>query len=404
MMRSRRQQDRKSNKIAIRGFNGARPLHPFDCNMFHGSNDTNSDTAATPALIAKEAGLRHVTDRSPGIRRKGLGATFRFHTADGDEISDDATLSRIRALAIPPAWRDVWICPSPNGHLQATGIDARGRKQYRYHVKWRQFRDETKYHRMIAFGQALPSIRARVTHDLARRGLPREKVLATIVRLLETTLIRIGNEEYARENASFGLTTLRNRHVSVDGGGVHFNFRAKSGKMRRLDLKDRKLARIVKSCRDLPGQELFQYVDGEGARHTISSDNVNAYLHEASGGDFTAKDFRTWAGTVLAAMALREFESFDSAAAGKHNIMRAIEQVASRLGNTASICRKCYIHPDIFEAYLDGDLAEGFKIDVTEALTTELSHLSPEEAAVLAFLRRRLASAPTTTARKGKTR
>jgi DNA topoisomerase-1 len=372
--------------------------------MFHGSNDTNSDTAATPTLIAKEAGLRHVTDRSPGIRRKGLGATFRFHTADGDEISDDATLSRIRALAIPPAWRDVWICPSPNGHLQATGIDARGRKQYRYHVKWRQFRDETKYHRMIAFGQALPSIRARVTHDLARRGLPREKVLATIVRLLETTLIRIGNEEYARENASFGLTTLRNRHVSVNGGVVHFNFRAKSGKMRRLDLKDRKLARIVKSCRDLPGQELFQYVDGEGARHTISSDNVNAYLHEASGGDFTAKDFRTWAGTVLAAMALREFESFDSAAAGKHNIMRAIEQVASRLGNTASICRKCYIHPDIFEAYLDGDLAEGFKIDVTEALTTELSHLSPEEAAVLAFLRRRLASAPTTTARKGKTR
>jgi DNA topoisomerase-1 len=358
--------------------------------MLQAFPDSDAENAITPAAAAKQAGLRYVTDRSPGIRRQKADEGFSYRDDGGREISDPAALERIRKLAIPPAWSDVWICKSENGHLQATGIDARGRKQYRYHVKWRKVRDETKYNRMIAFGRALPAIRARVEHDLNRAGLPREKILATIVRLLETTLIRIGNQEYARDNASYGLTTLRNRHVSVAGSLVHFEFRAKSGKMRRLDLRNRKLARIVKSCRDLPGQELFQYVGSDGQRHGVSSDDVNQYLHESSGGDFTAKDFRTWSGTVLAAMALREFESFDSEAAGKRNITRAIEQVASRLGNTASICRKCYVHPEVFDAYLDGTLAQGFTLDIAATLTEELAHLSPEEVAVLAFLQRRL--------------
>jgi DNA topoisomerase-1 len=352
--------------------------------------DSHSETTIPPAAAARQAGLRYVSDRMPGIHRKTVRDAAQFHDAKGNRITDETTLARIRKLAIPPAWRDVWICASANGHLQATGIDVRGRKQYRYHTKWRQVRDETKYNRMIAFGQALPAIRSRVAHDLDRPGLPREKILATIVRLLETTLIRVGNEEYVKANKSFGLTTLRNRHVSVEGTKVHFDFKAKSGKMRKLDLKDRKLARIVKACRDLPGQELFQYVDDDGARHGVSSDDVNAYLHEASGGDFTAKDFRTWAGTVLAAIALQEFESFDSEASGKRNITRAIEQVAGRLGNTVSICRKCYVHPEIFDAYLDGSLAEGFSTDIAQTLTDELSHLTPEEVAVLAFLQRRL--------------
>jgi DNA topoisomerase-1 len=353
-------------------------------------HDTEAENTITPLADAKQAGLRYVTDRTRGISRTRVGEAFSYYDASGREITQEPTLARIRKLAIPPAWRDVWICASPNGHLQATGIDARGRKQYRYHAKWRQVRDETKYNRMIAFGRALPLIRARVEHDLKRPGLQREKILATIVRLLETTLIRIGNEEYARENASFGLTTLRNRHVKVDGNVVHFEFRAKSGKMRRLDLKDRKLARIMKACRDLPGQELFQYIDQDGERRGVASDDVNAYLHAASGGDFTAKDFRTWAGTVLAAIALREFESFDSEAAGKRNITRAIEQVSARLGNTVSICRKCYVHPEIFDAYLDGTLARGFTTDIAATLTDELSSLSLEEVAVLAFLQRRL--------------
>ncbi len=339
---------------------------------------------------AREAGLRYVSDHMAGITRRRAGRAFSYRNAKGDTIRDAVVLARIRKLAIPPAWKDVWICASANGHLQATGIDARGRKQYRYHAGWRAERDETKYSRMVAFGRALPAIREGVAADLKREGLPREKMLATIVRLLETTLIRIGNREYARENASFGLTTLRNRHVVVEGGTIHFEFRGKSGKMRQLALKDRTLARIVKRARDLPGYELFQYVDKDGERHSIGSDDVNAYLKEASGADFTAKDFRTWAGTVLAALALREFEAFDSAAAAKRNITQAIEHVAGKLGNTVSICRKCYVHPGIFDAYLDGTLAAGLKEDIDATLVEELSKLSAEEAAVLAFLQRRL--------------
>jgi len=344
-----------------------------------------------PAAAARGAGLRYVADHMPGISRKRAGKAFSYRDAKGEKVTDPATLDRIRKLAIPPAWKDVWICASRNGHLQATGIDARGRKQYRYHGNWRAVRDETKYGRMIAFGRALPAIRERVTRDLRREGLPREKMLATIVRLLETTLIRVGNREYARENDSFGLTTLRNRHVKVEGGTISFEFRAKSGKMRKLDLKDRTLARIVKRARDLPGYELFQYVDKDGERHGINSDDVNQYLKEASGADFTAKDFRTWAGTVLAALALQEFEAFDSEAAAKRNITHAIEQVSARLGNTVAICRKCYVHPAVFEAYLDGALAANLKKEVEATLAEELEKLSPEEAAVLAFLEHRLA-------------
>jgi len=360
--------------------------------MFLHADEHASESA--PAIdvvaMAKQAGLRYVGDHMAGIRRKRAGRSFSYIDRNGDKVTDETTLARIRKLAIPPAWNDVWICASPHGHLQATGIDARGRKQYRYHADWRTIRDETKYNRMIAFGRALPAIRDRVRRDLAHDGLPREKILATIVRLLETTLIRIGNREYARDNASFGLTTLRNRHVAVEGSTVRFEFRAKSGKMRKLTLKDRKLAGIVKRCRDLPGYELFQYVDHDGERHSVSSDDVNDYLKETTGADFTAKDFRTWAGTVLAAMALQEFAAFDSEAAAKRNITQAIEEVAARLGNTASICRKCYVHPEVFEAYLDGTLAKGLREDIDAELTEDIADLTPEEVAVLAFLQRRL--------------
>jgi DNA topoisomerase-1 len=356
-------------------------------------------TVIDVAATAREAGLRYVNDHMAGIRRKRAGRSFSFIDKAGEKIADHKTLERIRKLAIPPAWKDVWICASPNGHLQATGIDGRGRKQYRYHAGWRAIRDETKYNRMIAFGRALPAIRERVRRDLARDGLPREKILATIVRLLETTLIRIGNREYARDNASFGLTTLRNKHIAVDGSTVHFEFRAKSGKMRSLELKDRKLAAIVKRCRELPGYELFQYIDRDGNRRSVTSDDVNGYLKETTGAEFTAKDFRTWAGTVLAALALREFEIFDSEAAAKRNITRAIEQVAGRLGNTVSICRKCYVHPDVFDAYLDGTLVAGLKDDIDAKLIDEISDLKPEEVAVLAFLQRRLDVPPKRAAR-----
>ncbi len=332
---------------------------------------------ATPTS-AKQAGLRYIGDHAPGIHRNRAGKHFFYRDAQGENINDPEVKARIRKLAIPPAWKNVWICSKANGHLQATGIDARGRKQYRYHPRWRAVCDETKYGRMIAFGHALPAIRDRVEKDLKHSGLPREKILATIVRLLETTLIRIGNREYARENASFGLTTLRNRHVTVEGGNIHFEFRAKSGKMRQLDLKDRRLARIMKQCRDLPGYELFQYVDRDGERHRIGSDDVNAYLKDASGAEFTAKDFRTWAGTVESALALQDFAPFASEAEAKRNITQAIELVAGKLGNTVAICRKCYIHPEVFEAYLGGQL----KLDRRAAS----AGLSTEESAVLAFL------------------
>jgi DNA topoisomerase-1 len=346
---------------------------------------------ATSMASAKSAGLRYVSDTAPGIRRKRAGKYFCYLGADGMAIRNPEVLGRIKALAIPPAWQEVWICPDPQGHLQATGRDAKGRKQYRYHPRWQQVRDETKYDRMIAFAQALPRIRARTEQDLDRPGLPREKVLAAVVQLLETTLIRVGNAAYARTNESFGLTTMRDRHVKVSGISLRFQFRGKSGIKHAVDLTDRRLARIVKRSQDLPGYELFQYLDDTGERHDIGSADVNAYLREISGEEFTAKDFRTWAGTVLAAQALQEFEAFDSAAQAKHNVVRAIESVAKRLGNTKTVCRKCYIHPEVLEAYLDGTLIQTLSRRVNQEFTHALHQLPPEEAAVLALLQERLA-------------
>jgi DNA topoisomerase I len=307
---------------------------------------------------ARAAGLRYVSDAAPGILRRRRGKAFHYRHADGDPVRDRRTLGRIRALAIPPAWRDVWICSADDGHLQATGRDARQRKQYRYHRRWREVRDETKYGRLIPFAAALPRIRRRVARDLARPGLPRAKVLATVVRLLETTRARIGNEEYARENESFGLTTLRERQVRVDGSRLRFRFRGKSGVEHAIELDDRRLAGIVRRMRDLPGEELFRYVDDDGETRRIESADVNAYLKEVSGEDFTSKDFRTWAGTVVAARALCQIGTFETQAEAKRNVAQAIEAVAGALGNTKAVCRKCYIHPEILESYLEGELGD----------------------------------------------
>lgn len=351
-----------------------------------------SEVALDPMTASRRAGLRHVNDEMPGITRQRSGKGFAYRDPQGRPVKDPETLRRICSLAIPPAYGDVWICPDPDGHLQATGRDERGRKQYRYHPRWRAVRDQAKFDRMQAFARTLPRIRAQVERDMARPGLPREKVLATIVKLLEVTLVRVGNEEYARHNRSFGLTTLRDQHVKMlDAATMGFEFRAKSGKRNKIRLRDRRLARIVKSCRDIPGKELFQYVDELGERHVVDSGDVNDYLRAISGEEITAKDFRTWAGTVLAAYALQEFESFDGEAAARRNVTRAIEKVAAELGNTPAVCRKSYVHPEVVNAYLDGDLVAALKERVEEELREDLRGLSPEEAAVLAFLRERLA-------------
>jgi len=343
-----------------------------------------------PIISARSAGLRHVADTGPGFGREITKRGAVYLGLDGKPLRDPDQIARIKSLAIPPAYTDVWVCPDPDGHLQATGRDARGRKQYRYHPRWRAVRDESKYGRMMVFAAALPTIRGRVDADLARPGLPREKVLAAVVRLLETTLIRVGNEEYARTNKSFGLTTMRDRHVRVGKKSVRFEFKGKSGVKHEIDLADPRLARIVGRCRDLPGQELFQYLDDDDRPRTIDSADVNAYLREVSGHDFTAKDFRTWAGTVLASLALREFETFDSQAQAKKNIVAAIEHVAERLGNTPSVCRKCYVHPEVIEAYLDGSMLRTLKQRAEQELSEGLADLKPEEAAVVALLQQRL--------------
>ena len=345
---------------------------------------------ADPIEATKAARLRYVSDEEPGIRRRRAGKGFVYAAPSGERITDEGELRRIRALAIPPAWTDVWICPHANGHIQATGRDARGRKQYRYHARWREVRDETKFERTLAFGEALPLIRRRTEEHLALRGLPREKVLATIVRLLETTFIRVGNEEYARTNRTVGLTTMGDRHAKVEGSRLRFEFRGKSGVKHRVEVTDRRLARLVKRCQDLPGEELFQYVDDDGLRHSIGSADVNEYLREITGEDFTAKDFRTWAGTVLAAQALQEYAALDAQAPAKSYVVRAIEEVAKRLGNTPAVCRKCYVHPAVIDAYLEGSLAESLR----EQLDQELRHqgeLRSEEARVMRLLQRRLA-------------
>ncbi len=345
---------------------------------------------ADPVASAKLAKLRYLTDEKPGIRRKRQGDGFAYFNGDDKRVRDKNTLVRIRQLAIPPAWTDVWISPVENGHLQATGRDARGRKQYRYHARWRQVRDETKYSKIILFAAALPKIRATVEADLKLPGLARRKVLAAVVRLLETTLIRVGNDEYARDNGSYGLTTMRDQHVSVNGSKVKFKFRGKSSKWHSIELADRRLARIVGHCQDLPGQELFQYLDDDGVQQDVNSQDVNDYVREIAGEEFTAKDFRTWAGTVLAAMALHEFEKFDSQAQRKRNIVRAIENVAERLGNTPSVCRKCYVHPAILELYQGGAMLGTLKQRAEAELAGSIGDLRPEESAVLALLQQRL--------------
>jgi DNA topoisomerase-1 len=328
-----------------------------------------------PVESAKVAGLRYVTQTTSGIRRRRIGKAFSYIGPDGRRVRDGDTLGRIRALAIPPAWREVWICPSPHGHIQAVGRDARGRKQYRYHPRWRDVRDEVKYGRLLTFAKALPRIRARTAADLRRPGLPREKVLAAVVQLLEKTLIRVGNEEYVKQNGSVGLTTMRDQHAKVNGSKVRFEFKGKSGIQHAVHLEDKRLARIVKACRDLPGYELFQYVDDDGARQVIGSADVNAYLRGISGEDFTAKDFRTWAGTVLAATELAQTRKSASSAEAKRNIVKAVEAVARRLGNTKAVCRKSYIHPAVFDAYLEG------------------TAITPGESGVVAVIRRRLRAA-----------
>jgi DNA topoisomerase-1 len=321
------------------------------------AKDTRGGDAGDLQPAPVPEGLRYVSDHDPGIRRKPARSHgFNYLGPDGAPVTDEATLDRIRALAIPPAWTDVWICPRANGHIQAVGRDQKGRKQYRYHPRWRETRDLAKYDRLIAFGRALPRLRRRLDADLARRGLPREKVLAAVVRVMERTLIRVGNEEYARQNKSFGLTTFRDRHAKVGGGHAAFEFRGKSGKLHRTGFNDRRLARVVKACQDLPGQRLFQYLDENGQQHAVESADVNAYLRETLGEDFSAKDFRTWAGTVAAAQALILAGPCAGAAEAKRTVAACVKAVAGLLGNTAAVARSAYIHPALLEAYANGTL------------------------------------------------
>jgi len=343
--------------------------------------------AAAPEIVATTVKLLYVSDEAPGIRRRRSGRGWSYRGPDGQLITDAATLRRIRALAVPPAYRDVWICADPNGHLQASGRDARGRKQYRYHPAWRAFRDASKYERVTAFIRALPALRARVAADLAKHGLPRDKVLAALVRLMEITFIRVGNDEYAKQNKSFGLTTLRSRHARVDGGRVELSFPAKSGIKWHTVVRSRQLVALVRRLRDLPGQDLFQFLDEDGQRHRIGSADVNDYLRAATGEEITAKDFRTWGGTSLAVRALLAEEAGEGDAARKRAMLRAIEQVAAALGNTPAICRKCYIHPVVVDAFLDRSLPALLQGDDSPPAPG----LSDEERAVLRLLRARLA-------------
>jgi DNA topoisomerase-1 len=347
---------------------------------------TKEELVRESVEAATSAELRYVSDEQPGITRVKSGKGFRYILANGKPVDDPDAEIRIRALAIPPAWTDVWICPLSNGHIQAVGRDQRGRKQYRYHARWREVRDQAKYDKMISFAQALPTIRKRTTADLAKPGLPREKVLAAVVRIMEKTLIRVGNDEYANHNDSYGLTTLQDHHADVNGHKVRFEFTGKSGKEHEIDLEDNRLAKVVEHCQDLPGEELFQYVDDDGVTRDVGSDDVNRYLREVSGENFTAKDFRTWAGTVLAARALREFKKFDSQAEAKRNVVQAIENVAKRLGNTKTVCRKCYIHPAILNSYMDGTLADALARKAGRELAGSMKRLPAEEAAVLGLL------------------
>ena len=354
-------------------------------------NGNGAKLVAEAMDAAEGAGLRYVNDDRPGYTRKSKDDDFEWLDAEGKVIRDEQRLLRLKCLAIPPAWTDVWVSPLANGHIQATGRDARGRKQYVYHERWREVRDENKYDRIISFGKALPRIRKRVAQDLKLPGLSREKVLATVVQLLERTFIRIGNEEYARENKSFGLTTMKDRHVEVKGAKLRFRFRGKSGREHEVDVTDGHIAKIISKLQDLPGQDLFQYIDGDGEIRDIKSQDVNEYLREITGEDFSAKDFRTWAGTVLTAIALNAQEKFETQKQAKSNINTAIRAVAKILGNTPAICRKCYVHPAVLENYVDQKSIDGLKAMTEEALEQEDVDLRSSEAAVLKLLKSRLA-------------
>jgi len=342
--------------------------------------------AMDPKVAAAEAGLRYVSDSMPGIRRLKKGKGFLYQDEHGKVIRDKTAFMRIRSLVIPPAWKDVWICPSPRGHLQATGWDARGRKQYRYHLEWRTIRDRTKYDKLMNFGEHLPGIRKRVLDDLKQPGLPREKVIAAIVRILDITHMRIGNEEYAKENKSYGLTTLHNKHVDISGSNVRFTFRGKSGQRQDISFSDRRLAKIIKSCEELPGYELFQYIDGEGAITDIRSEDINAYLKEITGDDITAKDFRTWGGTVQAAMCLFRMGECDTELSAKHCVINAVKEVAGFLGNRPATCKKYYIDPRIFSAYHKRGLCSLLAGELTHKKTCGEDELQPIEKAVLKLL------------------
>jgi DNA topoisomerase-1 len=349
-----------------------------------------------PVVSAEMAGLEYTNDYTPGIIRKKVGKGFVYKMPEGQTVKDGKTLKRIKSLVIPPAWTEVWICTNSRGHLQATGRDAKGRKQYRYHPEWRKVRDETKYDKMVAFGYALPIIRERIQKDISVPGLSKNKVLAAVVNLLEKTLIRIGNEEYAKTNQSYGLTTMKDRHAAVEQGSVYFKFTGKSKVKHLIKLKDKQLSKIIKQCQEIPGQELFQYIGEDGNHYPVTSSDVNAYLKEITGENFTAKDFRTWYGTVLASEALKEFEKYDTQAQAKKNIVQAIESVSKQLGNTKSICRKCYVHPAILDSYMDGSLLTQVQGELKEMLAHDLHNLKPEEAAVIALLEKRLEEKLTT--------
>ena len=314
-----------------------------------------------PLLSAEAAGLRYVRDSEPGIRRLKAGKGFRYAAPDGSAVTDKRTLNRIRSLVIPPAWTDVWICASADGHIQAVGRDAKGRKQYRYHPSYRYQRDQTKYGRMLAFGKALEQIRSRVEDDLKLPGLPRNKVLATVVKLLETTCIRVGNDEYKEQNGSYGLTTLEDRHVKVEGSTIRFRFKGKSGQQHEVELNDPRLARIVRNCRDIPGYELFQYYDQAGNICDVTSSDINQYIREITGEDFTAKDFRTWGGTGWAALILEQMGRCETETEAKKRVVDTIKEVAQRLGNRPATCRKYYVHPAVLDAYSDGSLFDALK-------------------------------------------
>jgi len=342
----------------------------------------SSAELADAPQAAKEAGLHYVVEGSAGFMRRRVGKGFTYQSADGGRVTDRAQLARIRALAVPPAWTDVWISANPRGHIQATGRDARGRKQYRYHSEFRTIRDSAKFQHLVAFAETLPRIRARVTADMGLPALPREKVVATVVDLLEATLIRVGNVDYARDNKSYGLTTLSNGHIKINGSELRFRFTGKSGRAWRVNLKSRRVAKVLRACQDLPGQQLFQYEGADGEVHNVTSTDVNDYLRAVSGLDISAKDFRTWAGTVDAAWGLRRAGAAASEAEAKRELKAVLQEVAARLGNTVTICRKCYVHPQIIDFFLQGQLALAF--DASKG--RRKSGLTPEEDAVLALL------------------